>query len=224
MGIAFVLVHQREDEAVPLTRSFSDFPLSAGGWEGASLPLSDKEKQILRADDYALVSYSPAAGGVPVLFYVAYYRHQTAESNIHSPKNCLPGSGWAILSSSTIKVALDGEGGKRVKINESVIQKGLEEQVVLYWYQERGRTFDNEYWGRFYLVKDALTLHRTDGALVRVSMPLTGTIEKTLDTELRLIRTLSPILAGYIPGRTLVAGHGSAPDKNKFGGSSHGTY
>lgn len=224
MGVAFVLVRHRGDESVPLTRSFSEFPLVVGGWEGTSLTLSGKEKTILRADDYALVNYSPAGGGTPVLFYTAYYRHQTAESNIHSPKNCLPGSGWAILSSSTIEVALGGAGEKRVKINESVIQKGLAEQVVLYWYQERGRIFDNEYWGRFYLVKDALTLHRTDGALVRVSMPLTGTVEKTVDTELGLVRTLSPLLAKYIPGRILAAGQERSAVGNPTGERTHGTY
>lgn len=224
MGIAFILIHHRGDGSVPLTRSFSDFPLSIGGWEGTSLTLSDKEKQILRADDYALVNYTPSAGGSPVLFYTAYYSHQTAQSNIHSPKNCLPGSGWAVLSSSTIRVPFGSSDKNRVSISESVIQKGLSKQVVLYWYQERGRIFDNEYWGRFYLVKDALMLHRTDGALIRISMPLTGTIENTVNTELSLARTISPLLARYIPGRTLTAARGSSQLKNPSGKSVHGTY
>lgn len=224
MGIAFILIRHRGDESVPLTRSFSEFPLSIGGWEGTSLTLSDKEKQILRADDYALVNYAPDAGGAPVLFYMAYYSHQTAQSNIHSPKNCLPGSGWVVLNSSTIKVPLDSAGKNKVSINESVIQKGLSKQVVLYWYQERGRIFDNEYWGRFYLVKDALMLHRTDGALVRISMSLTGTVQNTVNTELSLARTVSPLLSEYIPGRTLTVARGSSRQKSPSGESVHGTY
>lgn len=221
---AFVLMKHQGETPVPLTRSFSTFPLSLGAWEGTPMHLSKGEKDILKADDYALVNYMPAGGGTPVLFYTAYYRHQSAARNIHSPKNCLPSSGWAILRSKTIEVALKGVDGKKVKINEAVIQKGLDTQVVLYWYQERGRIFDNEYWGRFYLIKDALTLHRTDGALIRLSMAMTGTVKKTVETELHFLQSLTPLLARYIPGRTLpdvteLPGGNNSPDA-----STHGTY
>lgn len=221
---AFVLMKHREETPVPLTRSFSTFPLSLGRWEGTPLSISQGEKDILKADDYALVNYAPAGGGTPVLFYSAYYRHQTAARNIHSPKNCLPGSGWAVLRSRVIEVDLKGSGEGKVKVNEAVIQKGLDTQVVLYWYQERGRIFDNEYWGRFYLVKDALTLHRTDGALVRLSMPMTGTVQKTVESEVHLLQSLSPLLAQYIPGRTLSDTRNTSGSKDSSDASAHGTY
>jgi EpsI family protein len=221
---AFVLMKHREETPVPLTRSFSTFPLSVSNWEGTPLSLSQEEKDILKADDYALVNYSPVGGGTSVLFYTAYYRHQTAARNIHSPKNCLPSSGWAILHSQVIDVALKGVGGKKVKVNEAVIQKGLETQVVLYWYQERGRIFDNEYWGRFYLVKDALTMHRTDGALIRLSMPMTGTVQKTVESEVHLLQSLSPLLAQYIPGRTLSTDRRNSGSKDSSDASAHGIY
>jgi EpsI family protein len=105
-----------------------------------------------------------------------------------------------MIDTKVITVPLES-GGKPEKINQVVIQKGLTKQVVLYWYQERGRIFPNEYWGRFYLVKDALTLHRTDGALVRISALLDGSIENTVNKELRFIRNLTPMLSDYIPGR-----------------------
>ena len=224
MAGAFILMKHRDITSVPLTRSFLSFPLSVAGWEGTPYPLSKEEKNILKADDYAMVNYLPAGGGTPVLFYTAYYRHQTASRNIHSPKNCLPGSGWAIVRSRVIDVALNGLDGKKVKVNEAFIQKGLDTQIVLYWYQERGRIFDNEYWGRFYLVKDALTLHRTDGALVRLSMPLTGSAKETVATEVHFLQSLSPLLAKYIPGRTLTTASRNPAIKNSSDPDSHGTY
>ncbi|MEC4683898.1 MAG: EpsI family protein, partial [Nitrospirota bacterium] len=127
MGAAFLLMRHREDTPVPLTRSFTSFPLSVGGWDGTPLTLDQKEKDILKADDYALVNYAPADGGPPLLFYTAYYRHQTAARNIHSPKNCLPGSGWDVLSSRTIDAPIEGPMATPVRINETVIQKGLDE-------------------------------------------------------------------------------------------------
>ncbi|MEC4682638.1 MAG: exosortase-associated EpsI family protein, partial [Nitrospirota bacterium] len=79
-------------------------------------------------------------------------------------------------------------------------------------------------WGRFYLVRDALTLHRTDGALVRLSMPLHGTVEKTVETELSFVQSLTPILARYIPGRRLGQKPGPSRDKNFPEVSAHGTF
>ena len=108
-----------------------------------------------------------------------------------------------MIDSKVITVPLEN-GGKPYSINQVVIQKGLIKQVVLYWYQERGRIFPNEYWGRLYLVKDALTLHRTDGALVRISMAIKGSVADTVEKELRFIRDLTPMLAAYIPGRKRV--------------------
>ena len=50
--------------------------------------------------------------------------------------------------------------------------EGLEQQLVLYWYQSHGRVVASEYWGKFYMVYDALRLNRTDAALVRITAPL----------------------------------------------------
>ena len=55
-----------------------------------------------------------------------------------------------------------------IEVNRVVIEKGLDRQVVLYWYQSHGRVVASEYWGKIYTVVDAIRLNRTDAALVRV--------------------------------------------------------
>ena len=196
----FFLLGSIDQSPVPEHFSLRSFPDSISGWSGTPVPLSKREQEILNADDFASILFTKAATESSIFFFSAFYQHQTPEKNIHSPKNCLPGSGWAMIDSKVITVPLEN-GGKPHSINQVVIQKGLAKQVVLYWYQERGRIFPNEYWGRLYLVKDALTLHRTDGALVRISMTIDGSVPATVEKELRFIRDLTPMLSAYIPGR-----------------------
>ena len=49
---------------------------------------------------------------------------------------------------------------------------GLDKQLVFYWYQGRGRVIASEYSGKFWMVADAISRNRTDGALVRVITPM----------------------------------------------------
>ena len=208
------LVRSKAQGLVPRHIPIDRFPVILGGWSGVPVPLSRKEKDILNADGYASILYTDRAGKTPVLFFSVWYKHQTPEKNIHSPQNCLPSSGWVILRSKTMELPLYGENRPPVRVNTDVIQKGLDKQVVLYWYQERGRIFPNEYWGRFYLIKDALLLHRTDGALVRVSMPFTGQPDTAIRTETRFLQSVMPLLASYIPGRY---GETAAAEQNASG-------
>jgi EpsI family protein len=109
------------------------------------------------------------AAGQPVSLYVGYYASQRQGDTIHSPQNCLPGAGWQPVEGGSAPLDV---GGRRLTVNRYVIQKGLDRQVVLYWYQGRGRVIANEYANKFWLMLDAARLHRSDGALVRVVAPV----------------------------------------------------
>ncbi|KGA94333.1 putative membrane protein [Leptospirillum ferriphilum] len=201
MLAGLVLVGRLDSEgAIPSHLPLASFPDRVGEWTGVRLPLDQKTRALLNADGYASVLYTDRPGDPGLLFFSVYYAQQTAEKNIHSPANCLPSSGWAILSHKVVSLPLNGRGLPPVDVNYNVIQKGLEKQLVLYWYQERGHIFANEYRGRVYLIEDALLLHRTDGALVRVSMPVTHSVEETFKKEARFLENLSPLLGRYIPG------------------------
>ncbi len=55
-----------------------------------------------------------------------------------------------------------------------MVSKGEDKSVVLYWYQARDRVIASEYRAKFYLVADAIRYNRTDTALVRVVVPVSG--------------------------------------------------
>ena len=149
-------------------------PLSAlardiDGWRGRdATPLANDVVAVLGVDDYIHRTYESDSGAT-VSLYAGYYRSQRQGDAIHSPQNCLPGAGWRPVSSSTLTLSTQG---RPVQVNQYVIQKGLSKQVVLYWYQGRGRVVANEYANKALLMWDAATLHRTNGGLVRVMSPV----------------------------------------------------
>ena len=120
-------------------------------------------------------------------------------STIHSPQNCLPGSGWTPVNSSRLE--LDRPGGGRILVNRYVLSKGLDKMLALYWYQSHGRVVASEYWAKFYLVEDSIRMNRSDGSLVRV-MTAIAQQESTESAEQRaraLAQSILPILDAYIP-------------------------
>ena len=149
-------------------------PLDLDGWHGRdSAPLAEDVLGQLGVDDYVNRQYA-VGFGAPVGVYVGYYAYQRQGDTIHSPQNCLPGAGWRPVEGGEARVPA---GGDDVTVNRFVIQKGLDRQVVYYWYHGRGRVVANEYANKALLMFDAARLDRTDGGLVRLITPVATTTE-----------------------------------------------
>ena len=148
--------------------SFERFPDRLGEWSAIPTePFSRNIIATLGVDEHVNRFY--ASGTRLAHLYIGYYGTQREGDAIHSPMNCLPGAGW--LPISTGQIDLD-TGGGTIRVNRYVIQKGLDQQVVVYWYQSHGRAIASDYWSKIYLVLDAIRLNRTDAALVRVIAPV----------------------------------------------------
>jgi EpsI family protein len=159
-------------EATPPAKPMAQFPNGVRDYiKFADIPLDQKTIDLLGVTDYinrVYVSHTEPQLGL----YIGYFRSQRTGASIHSPKNCLPGAGWQPIHEETYQMTLND--GRKVPINLYIIRKGLDQQLVLYWYQAHGRVVASEYWGKFYLVYDALRLNRTDAALVRITAPFEG--------------------------------------------------
>jgi EpsI family protein len=128
--------------------------------------------QALKMNDYFLADYV-RTGAPPVNFYVAWYDSQRAGQSAHSPRSCIPGGGWRIDSLTQAElVDVPGPDGL-LRVNRALVTFGGQQQIVYYWFQQRGRVITNEYLVKWYLFRDALTRNRTDGALVRLTTPVT---------------------------------------------------
>ena len=136
---AGVVARADRQEEIPLRLPFSDLPLSLGEWRGHSQPPLDEEVlAVLGVDDYTTRDYVRREGSVGL--FVGYWESQKQGDTIHSPQNCLPGAGWAPVSRRDLtfpdpRASATGD----LTINRYLIQKGLDRQLVLYWYQSHGR-------------------------------------------------------------------------------------
>lgn len=196
-GILFLQLLSR-GEAVPLRRSFDEFPLQLGPRHGAEQGLEPAIIKVLGVTDFMMRQYT-APGRPPIWLYVGYYESQRTGVIIHSPQQCLPGNGWSIVKSEQVNLNPAGSAPAQVTVNRVIIAKGQDRQVVLYWYQERGRIVASEYWGRAYMVWDSITRTRTDGALVRVSAPVVRSEEDTDREVTEFSRGVLPLLTEYLP-------------------------
>jgi EpsI family protein len=183
-------------------KPFSEFPLAiADNWQGKELGMEQSVLDILRLSDYMMRVYVPSQAGqgrvTPLWLYVGYYQSQRTGSTYHSPKNCLPGSGWQFAETDHVTVPVSGTTS--IQINKVLIEKGLDKQVILYWYQDRGRVIASEYWAKGYMIWDAMTQNRTDGSLVRISVPVTTTTEDAYQYGLKFLRDAWPLLVDYMP-------------------------
>lgn len=182
-------------DLAPDASRLAALPLQIGDWRGRDLDRFDRETEAtLQADTYLLRRY--ARDGAMLDLFIAYYATQRTGHTIHSPLNCLPGTGWEWVDRRREQVAAGP--GRAIEFNANVARKNGERDLVYYWYQSHGRAVASEYRNKLLLVQDALTLHRSDGALVRVTTPVVAGIASTADLT-AFIRTLYPILTRHLP-------------------------
>lgn len=161
-----------KSERAPAAPSMQGFPTLLGSWKmAADHPLEDAVLKVLRADDTLNRVYASPTSPVALNLYMAYFRSQKTGVAPHSPKNCLPGSGWAPLSSEIISVPVQGRPSP-VEVNRFIVARGTEKTLVLYWYQTAHRAIASEYEAKIWLVLDSLRYRRSDTAIVRVVAPL----------------------------------------------------
>ncbi len=173
-----------------------ELPYKLGGWTGIEQPLDKQVVQAVGVSDYAnRVYFQPA--DAPLSLYVGYYATQRTGDTMHSPKNCLPGSGWDPIRSGYASIPVQSR--QALVVNEYVIQRDQEKQLVFYWYQGRGRVIASEYSGKFWMIADAISRNRTDGSLVRL---VTSMGDGELPARSRLVsftQLLFPPLDGLLP-------------------------
>src|SRR2546427_11588310 len=182
-------------------KQLKDFPKQIGAWSqtGGDGQFDNQTLAVLRASDYLLRDYRGPDDRV-VNFYVGYYASQRDGATYHSPLNCLPGAGWVLADPGEITITPKGK--TPFVANRYLIQNGDHKELLIYWYQGRGRVVASEYWGKIYTVQDAVTRRRTDGALVRVMLPVDDKPngeERALASGLDFVRRLMPELPRYIP-------------------------
>ena len=199
LGVAVEFMLPERQEIAPARTEFVEFPEHLAGWQGTRDTLEKVYLDALQLNDYLLMNYRDGEGQ-PINLYVAYYQSQRNGMSVHSPRLCLPGGGWKISKFERYDIPA-AKGQSSWPVNRVIIEQGGQKQLVYYWFRERDRRLTNEYAVRWYLFWDALTRNRTDGALVRLTVPFAReSSEAELNSRLTRFAQLSESeLSRYVP-------------------------
>jgi EpsI family protein len=197
LGGGIINVWERAGEAHVTRKALRDFPAQMGSWRqvGDDIRFNDETEKVLRADDY--LSRNFVSNGLMASLYVGYYATQRNGATYHSPLNCLPGSGWVM--SDPARITITPTGGVPFEANRFVIANGRDRALMVYWYQGRGRAVASEYWGKIYTVLDSVRRRRSDGAMVRVMVPLGNSQEEAQKTAVEMAAQAATQLTEFVP-------------------------
>ena len=185
-------------EVIPESRPLAEIPAQVAAWRMVrEYPMEPEIQEVLKADDTVNRLYSKP-GTTPVNLFVAGFKSQRTGKAPHSPKNCLPGSGWLPISSGELN--LDVGRAQPITVNRYVIGYGESRSLVLYWYQSRDRAVADEFRAKFYVMYDAMRLNRTDTALVRVVVPVTEKDDARAEkTAAEFVKTFYGTVLDHLP-------------------------
>jgi EpsI family protein len=214
VAVAFVVLnfysynYLASNRVYPERKSFASFPLELGEWTCYTpQEISDKIQRNLGVTDYLSCRFTRPQDPVGVDVYVGYHASQVREEGggagenaIHPPAHCLPGSGWDIIGNRRVPIAAPGSPEPNAKVKQLIIAKGNARQLVYYWYQSRGRVISEDWQKIVYVGLDRALLGRTDGSLVRFTVPIIGNDEAAAEAAFRdLAPGILALLPDYVP-------------------------
>jgi len=196
LGIAALYVHTRSEASVPVNKSLELFPRRFGSWTmTGEARFDERTLEVLKPSDYLSRSYQDQEGH-RLSMYIGFHDGGPGSGPIHSPKQCLPGSGWTQLESQVHSVDVSGE---RVSYVSAVYQKEMQKQLFLYWFQVKDDILTNEYALKFAMVKNSFLWNRRDSAFIRLSLLIDQDEQKTLQVGEDFIRAFFPAINESLP-------------------------
>ena len=168
--VAWFVSYTAAPAAPPHAPDLGGIPFTLAAWSGEPAPPLDPETAAaLNADQYVHRYYSD--GRALVEMDIAYYGQPRVGSNMHSPLNCLPGTGWSVSDVHIVPVtSLAGTW----PVRQMIVSRSDTRFAMTYWYQNRQRIIGEELKARLHLLGDAVRRRPTDGGVVRLLMPVEG--------------------------------------------------
>lgn len=151
----------------PLERPLESIASQIQDWkEVKTREMPSYSLRALKPSSYLLRTYNNGAYDLDL--FIAHYEQQRSGESMHSPKHCLPGSGWEIWKLDSAAVPFQGA---KVRVNKYSIANQGRRMLMFYWYQSKDRIVADELMAKVLLAKDALLTGHTGGSIVRLTMP-----------------------------------------------------
>jgi EpsI family protein len=193
---AALIITFHKDAAVPTNRPFSEFPRQVKTWQMSKADVfSDNILNVLKPTDYLSRQYKDT-GEKTVSLYIGYHGGGKGGGEIHSPKHCLPGSGWYEVSSRRGKFVTPGG---TVNLVRAMYQKGDNKELFIYWFQVRDHSISNEYSLKIAQILNSAFYSRRDASFIRISVPIESNIDQAAARGEQFIRDFEPIIREYLP-------------------------
>ncbi len=198
IGGVFINWFQQRGEIEVSRKPLSEMNANLGEWrqKGSEIRFEAATESVLRTTDYTMREYVARDGRLANL-YVGYYASQRTGATYHSPQNCLPGAGWVMTQPELVEIKR--ASGKSFTANKFIIENGVYNEVLIYWYQGRGRAAASEYTDKINTVWDSVTRRRSDGAMVRVMTSVSGDEQKATDAAITLAAATADKLSDFVP-------------------------
>jgi len=204
LGLNFYTYHHfATDRVLPDRELFESFPMELEDWSCA-------ERESMSADvianlgvtDYLICTFQHPERRQAVNVYIGYHASQVREdgggdtTSIHPPAHCLPGSGWDIIDNQSVMLDMPGLPESPAAVKRLVVARGNDRHLTYYWYQSRGRVVSRDWEKILYVGFDRATRGRTDGSLVRFTVPILREDEETAEQS---FRDLAPLILAQVP-------------------------
>ncbi|MGI9056803.1 MAG: exosortase C-terminal domain/associated protein EpsI [Pyrinomonadaceae bacterium] len=197
-GGVFINWFEQRGEAEIVRKPLTEFSKTLGEWtqRGDAIRFSEATETVLRTTDYTMREYTFSDGRIANL-YIGYYASQRTGATYHSPQNCLPGAGWILKEPQIIEIKTPS--GKTFSANRYLIENGVNNQIMIYWYQGRGRAEASEYRDKINTVLDSTFRRRSDGAMIRILIPVGDDEQKATETAINLSAQTAENLSAFVP-------------------------
>ncbi len=197
-GGIFINWFEQRGEAEIVRKPLTEFSKTLGEWRqrGDAIRFSEATESVLKTTDYTMREYTFSDGRIANL-YIGYYASQRTGATYHSPQNCLPGSGWILKEPQIIEIKTPS--GKTFAANRYRIENGINDQIMIYWYQGRGRAEASEYRDKINTVLDSTFRRRSDGAMIRILIPVGDDEQKATEAAINLSALTVENLSDFVP-------------------------
>ncbi|KXK04239.1 MAG: EpsI family protein [Acidobacteria bacterium OLB17] len=185
-------------ENIVARQGLDAFPKVLGEWRqrGDAFTFSEETDRVLGATDYTMREYVSSEGKVANI-YIGYYGSQKVGATYHSPQNCLPGAGWVMLDPQEVEITR--ADGTKFAANQFFVENGSYREVMIYWYEGRGRTAASEYADKMHSILDSILKRRTDGAMIRVMVNVGDDEAGATEAVRRLSAEVADRLSPFVP-------------------------
>ncbi len=176
-------------------------PLQIGDWKSISdLPISEdffpETRETRKVGVKALNREYTDSKGNSIWLYIGYFNYKEGPAH-HNPARCFFSQGWTFIDESMEDIAVKD---KNEKINKVFVQKGVTQQIALYWYQIGNNIFSDDFKHQFKLLLNNLISGRSDGVVISITSDnISGNIKNIVAFQKEFAKEIIPLIPQYIP-------------------------